>query len=42
MVGVYTLPVKEGEALVESLQEMGGSREPGEGADLRRRGEELL
>ena len=42
MVGVYTLPVKEGEALVESLQEMGGGREPGEREDLRQRGEELL
>ena len=42
MVGVYTLPVKEGEALVESLQEMGGGREPGEREDLRQRGDELL
>ena len=42
MVGVYTLPMKEGEALAESVQDMGGRREHGGGADLRQRGEELL
>ena len=46
MVGVYTLPVKDGEVLVEALQEMGGCRFLDEAvhgsARLRQQEQELL